>query len=129
MQRAYLLQSLRDTHTHTHTVHLTLRTLQKRPYTLSLYLELLLKTSSVSTSLCFQLVESNPKISCCYLCVPTHHQLSQGIMNKNVLSLEGGSFLMHALCVEWCLAHLCLHHLHALASKAPEELIHTEAAL
>ena len=117
-------------HTHTpHTVYLTPHTLYGRPHTLSEYLELFLETSSAYFSLCLQLVEGDPEVGCLHLCVPTQYQLSQSIMNKHILSLQRDSLLMHALCVEWCLAHLCLHHHYALASHAPEEVVHTEAAL
>ena len=128
MQRAHFLQNLRDTHT-PHTVYLTPHTLYERPHTLPEYLELFLKNSSAYFSLCLQLVEGDPEVGCRHLCVPTYHQLSQGIMNKYILSLERDSLLMHALCVEWCLAYLCLHHHYALASHAPEKIVHTEAAL
>ena len=130
MQRIHFLQNLRDTHT-PHTVYLTPHTytVWETTHTLPEYLELFLKTSSAYFSLCIQLVEGDPEVGCRHLCVPTHHQLSQGIMNKNVLSLERDSLLMHALCGAQCLAHLCLHHHYALASHAPKELVHTEAAL
>ena len=49
---------------------------------LSLYLELFLKISSTSFSHCIQLIEGNPEVGCCHFSISTHHQLSQGIMDK-----------------------------------------------
>ena len=128
VESSFLAKSEGHTHT-THCLPHTSYTVWETTHTLPEYLELFLKTSSAYFSHCIQLVEGDPEVGCRHLCVPTQHQLSQSIMNKYILSLQRDSLLMHALCVEWCLAHLCLHHHYALASHAPEELVHTEAAL
>ena len=53
------------------------------------YLKLFLEASSIKMSyfLPHHLAYDSPDVSSHYLCLPTHHQLTQRVMDKHILSL------------------------------------------
>ena len=54
------------------------------------YLELFLEASSlrVSCYLPHHFVNDDPDVSCHYLCLPTHHQFTQRVMDEHILCLH-----------------------------------------
>ena len=110
-------------------------------------LELFLEASSlhVSCYLPHHLVDDDSDVSCHYISLSTHHQLTQRVMDEHILGLHTRSVILCtqntyisrqvALCQimytrgSGHVVHLCLDHLHALASQVLEHVEDTQSPL
>ena len=99
-----------------------------------------------------QLVSGHPEAGGSHLCLPTHHQLTQSMVDELILHLQDEGrhlrdtqtlqyelnihYVLGAHSISRCMyqyigihTYRCLHHLHALCTQLPHTLAHTESAL